>query len=66
MFLFWVLVFVAIVWGVIYLIREQGSGKKEEENPYTIARVRYARGEISKEQLEEIISNLNRGTGQKE
>ncbi len=59
MFFFWILIFIGIVWGVSYLIREQSSRREDKEDPYEIARLRYARGEIKKEQLEEIIKNLN-------
>ncbi len=65
MVIFSIIVIVAIVWVIAYLLKEQGSREKgsatnEKEDPIEIARLRYARGEIKKEEMEEIIDNLKK------
>jgi putative membrane protein len=39
--------------------RKEIDHRKDENNPEEIARQRYAKGEISKEELREILDNLN-------
>jgi len=60
MILFWVGVFALVVWVIARLVGHEGSrsaaGKKY--NPLDIARERYARGEITKEQFEQIKKDL--------
>ena len=56
MLLFWGGVIALIVWGIRKLTGHGGS--IEKQSPIDIARERYAKGEISKEQLEEIKKNL--------
>jgi putative membrane protein len=46
-----------IVWGVIWLARRGGASA--ERDPLDIARERYAKGEISKEEFEEIKKRLS-------
>ena len=58
MILVWVVVIVLIVWGVIALTRREGAGAAQK-SPLDIARERYARGEISKEEYEEIRKSLS-------
>jgi putative membrane protein len=56
MLVFWIGVIILIVWGVNKLIK---SGRSENRsNPLDIARERYARGEISKEEFEQIKKDL--------
>ncbi len=62
MFLFWGL----IVIGIIYLVRNlnnnkdgRGNDNGQRDNAIQIARTRYARGEISKEEFKEILDDLN-------
>lgn len=56
MLLFWFGVVAVIVWGVRALASR--PTRREEESPVTIAERRYARGEITKEQLLEIKQAL--------
>jgi len=57
MLIFWVVVIALIVWGVIWLARRGGAST--ERDPLDIARERYAKGEISKEEFEEIKKRLS-------
>ena len=54
MIIFWVLIFVAIVWGVIYFGRKSGqsnSAVPDVEAPLDMIERLYADGEISEEQF---------------
>ncbi len=57
MIIFWVVVIGLIVWAVIWLSRRGDSTPKR--SPLDIAKERYASGEISKEEFEEIESRLS-------
>ena len=57
MLLFWALVILGIVW-LVKAISRSGSHPIEHESPLDIARKRYARGEITKEQFEQIKRDL--------
>ena len=57
MLLFWALVILGIIW-LVKSISRSGSPPVERESPLDIARKRYARGEITKEQLEQIKRDL--------
>jgi putative membrane protein len=56
----WVVIISLIVWGVIALTRRGGSRSESGSNraPLDIAKERYARGEISKEEFEQIKKDL--------
>jgi putative membrane protein len=56
MILFWGGVIALIVWGIRKLTRQGGPVYKQ--SPIDIARERYAKGEISKEEFEQIKKNL--------
>ena len=59
MIVFWGGIIALIVWGITRLTRGGGSpsgGKKSEA--FDIARERYARGEISKEEFDQIKRDL--------
>jgi putative membrane protein len=60
MILFWVGVFALVVWVIARLVGHEGSRSVEgkKHNPLDIARERYARGEITKEQFEQIKKDL--------
>jgi putative membrane protein len=60
MIIVWVLIIGLIVWGVIALVRHTGSGptSSSNRNPLDIAKERYAKGEISKEEFERIKKDL--------
>lgn len=61
MLVFWILVIALIVWGVRKLV-EHGDSKSrpsEKRDPLEIAKERYAKGEISKEEFEQIKKDLH-------
>jgi putative membrane protein len=60
MIIVWVIIIGVVVWGVIALTRRStgNSGPIEKQSPLGIAKERYARGEISKEEFERIKKDL--------
>ena len=58
MVLFWGAVVAMVVWGLRSVFKT--DGRAQEDDPYTIARRRYARGEITREQLDDISATLRR------
>ncbi len=61
MMILWVVIAALIIWGIVALAR-RGSPKSEtgqKSDPVEIAKDRYAKGEISKEQFEDIKKNLS-------
>ena len=60
--IFWALVIAAVVFFVLWLVRSAGGGavtlSHPHEAPLDILKVRYARGEISKEQFDEMRRDL--------
>jgi putative membrane protein len=56
MVIFWGGLIALIVWGISRLVRHSHSNGKQ--NPLDIARERYARGEISREEFEQIKKDL--------
>ena len=46
-----------IVWGITRLTRRNGSSSKH--NPLNVAKERYAKGEISREEFEQIRKDLS-------
>ena len=61
MIIFWVVIVALLVWGGASLFRrgDSSSGGTAKKDPLEIARERYARGEITKEEFEEIRKNLS-------
>lgn len=65
MILFWALIILAVIWLVKSLSGENNSedtkvknDRKSSLTPEELARKRFARGEISQEEFEEIVSTL--------
>jgi putative membrane protein len=62
MIIVWIIIVGLIVWGVIALVRyasrNSGSESIERPSPLDIAKERYARGEITKEDFERIKKDL--------
>ena len=56
MFILWIFLIAFIIWGVIKLTQRGGSESKRD--PLDIAKERYARGEISKEEFEQLKRDL--------
>ena len=58
MVIFWVIVIWLIVWAVRGATRRGYTGPAGSKTPLDIAKERYAKGEITREQFEEIKKNL--------
>jgi putative membrane protein len=58
MIVFWAVVIGLIVWGVSRLTGGRNQAGDRGDTPLEIARIRLARGEITKEQFEEIKRTL--------
>ncbi len=61
MVIFWGGIIALIIWGITRLVRT-GSGRAdttERRSPLDIAKERYARGEITKEQFEQLKKDLS-------
>lgn len=56
MLIFWGAIIWIVVWGVA---QASGGGRRDEDDPLEIARRRYARGEITKEQYEQLRRDLS-------
>jgi putative membrane protein len=61
MMIFWVLLIGLIIWGVVRLSSRGGyvSGQNHASNALNIAKERYARGEITKEEFEQLKRTLS-------
>jgi len=61
MIIVWIVIIGLIVWGVIALVKHSSSttNTSQKHDPLDTAKERYARGEISKEEYEEIKKNLS-------
>ncbi|HUU63001.1 MAG TPA: SHOCT domain-containing protein [Dehalococcoidia bacterium] len=61
MLLFWGAVIALVVWGISRLRGGRGSstGPAEKRTPLDIAKERYAKGEISQEEFEQIKKDLS-------
>lgn len=61
MLLFWGAIIALVVWGINKLREREGSGTgaMEKRDPLDIAKERYANGEISHEEFEQIRKNLS-------
>ena len=60
MLLFWGGIIALIVWAIIRLTRRGDSGSGNfRKTPLDIARERYARGDLSKEEFEQIKKDLS-------
>ncbi len=55
---FWILIIAGSVWLVLWLARRMGVVGPARESPLDILKVRYARGEITKQQFEEMKRDL--------
>ncbi len=61
MVLFWGAIIALIVWGITKLTkgRDSGPSSSEKGSPLDIAKERYARGEISKEEFQQIKKDVS-------
>jgi len=60
MLVFWVLIIALVVWGIKKVTERggSGSGTLEKRDPLDIAKERYAKGQISKEEFDQIKKDL--------
>ena len=63
--LFWIAVIVLIIWGVSQIVQgdraeRRGSQRMDPESPLAILKRRYARGEISRSEFEQMSEELRR------
>jgi putative membrane protein len=60
MWILWIVIIGLVIWGVIALVKHSSSTSNttQKRDPLEIAKERYARGEITKEEYEEIKKNL--------
>ncbi len=59
-FLFFVLFWGAVIWLIVWVVRQAtGKGTSGTKNALDIARERYARSEITKEQFEQIKKDVS-------
>lgn len=56
--LFGMLLIVGIVLLAVWLFRQQGAGAGREESPLEILKKRYAKGDIDKEEFEQMKEDL--------
>ena len=65
MIIFWAFIILSAIWLFKNISNDNKDGEKREnikkEDPGEIARRRYAKGEIDKEELKEILNNLENG-----
>jgi putative membrane protein len=59
MLAFWGGIIALVVWGVKKLVEHGGSGTAQKRDPLDIAKERYAKGEISKEEFAQIKKDLS-------
>jgi len=61
MLLFWIAIIWLVVWGIRSLLRHEGpkAGTTEKRDPLEIAKERYAKGQISKEEFDQIKKDLS-------
>ena len=61
MLVFWVAIIALVVWGVKKLVghRESKTGTFEKSDPLEIAKERYAKGQISKEEFDQMKKDLS-------
>lgn len=57
MVIFWGAMLLLVIWGISKLAEVNGNGH-QKETPLDIAQRRYAKGEIDKQQLDEIKQNV--------
>ena len=59
MWVFWILIIVALVWFVTFATRRGGSPPGNEKSALEILKERYAKGEIDREEFEQKKKDLN-------
>ena len=61
-FIVFILFWGGVIWLVVWLVRNvtgHGGSRSDSQNPLDIAKARYAKGEITKEQFDQIKKDLS-------
>jgi len=59
MLLFWGAIIGLVIWGISTITGRRGSGAGAPPTPLDVAKERYAKGEISKDEFEQIKKDLS-------
>lgn len=59
MWIFWILILIALVWFVVFAARQAGGSQKREKSALEILKERYARGEIDRDEFKQMRDDLN-------
>jgi putative membrane protein len=59
MWIFWILIIIALVWFVTFATRRESASPGNEKSAQDILKERYARGEIEREEFEQKRKDLN-------
>ncbi len=59
MWIYWILIIVALVWFVAFATRRGGASSGREKTALEILQERYARGEIDRDEFERKRNDLN-------
>lgn len=59
MWIFWILILIALVWFVVFAGRQAGDSQKREKSALEILKERYARGEIDRDEFKQMRDDLN-------
>jgi len=59
MWIFWILIIIALVWFVAFATRRESSSSESGKSAQDILKERYARGEIEREEFEQKRKDLN-------
>lgn len=59
MWIFWILILIALVWFVASATRQAGNSQKREKSALEILKERYARGEIDRDEFKQMRDDIN-------
>jgi putative membrane protein len=59
MWIFWILILIALVWFVVFAARQAGDSQKREKSALEILKERYAKGEIDRDEFKQMRDDLN-------
>ena len=59
MWIFWILILIALVWFVAFAARQAGNSQKREKSALEILKERYARGEIDRDEFKQMRDDLD-------
>lgn len=59
MWIFWILILIALVWFIVFAARQAGDSRKREKSALEILQERYARGGIGRDEFKQKRDDLN-------